>query len=274
MNSPITDSHSHLGSSKFSVDEIPEIIARAKEAEVHRIITLATNESDLDINLKISEVYPEVSACLGIHPCDVHNTRDDFESLLIPHLDHPKVAGIGETGLDYFHPAPEGWTSVNYHARQQEFLRRHFELAKSAGLNIVIHTRDREGTGSFDDALKIYEPFANDVRAVFHCFPGPPELAERVFELGGLISFTGIATFKNAHTVVETVQAAPDRSFMVETDSPYLSPTPHRGKRCEPSFTRITAEAIAHQRNLSIDELAKMTEEVVKNFFRLPADSN
>ena len=268
----ITDSHCHLGSSKFSADEIPEIIARAKEAQVHRIITLATNESDLASNLKISEANSEISVCVGIHPCDVQSTRDDLESLLIPYLDHPKVAGIGETGLDYFHPAPEGWTTENYHARQQDFLKRHFEVAKSAGLNVVIHTRDRDGTASFDDALKIYEPFANDVRAVFHCFAGPPELAKRVFDLGGIISFTGIATFKNAHTVVETIQAVPDKSFMVETDAPYLSPTPYRGKRCEPSYTRITAEAIARQRNLSIDELAKMTEKVVKNFFRFPPD--
>jgi TatD DNase family protein len=155
-----------------------------------------------------------------------------------------------------------------------DFLRRHFEIAKTAGLNIVIHTRDKSGSASFDDSLKIYADYSDHVRAVFHCFPGPPKLAKRVFDLGGIISFTGIATFKNAHTVVETIQAVPDKSFMVETDAPYLSPTPYRGKRCEPSFTRITAEAIARQRKLSIDELAKMTEEVVENFFRFPPDPN
>lgn len=234
------------------------------------MITLATDEEDQLTNLAIATEHPEVFACLGIHPCDVHSTRDDFEDLLEPHLENPRVAAVGETGLDYFHPAPEGWTDEDYHARQRDFLKRHFELAKSAGLNVVIHTRDRKGTASFDDALAIYADYAQDVRAVFHCFPGPPELAERVFEAGGLISFTGIATFKNAQAVVETAKMAPTGSFMVETDSPYLAPTPHRGKRCEPGFTRLTAEAIAAHRDDSIDALSEMTESVVEDFFRLP----
>lgn len=265
----ITDSHCHLGSHKFTSEEIPDLIARAKENGVHRMITLATDEDDLTINLQIAHDYPEVSACIGIHPCDVHETRDNFESLLSPHLKDPKVAAIGETGLDYYHPAPEGWASDDYHARQRDFLRRHFELAKSAGLNIVIHTRDKSGNASFDDALKIYADYSEQVRAVFHCFPGPPELAERVFAAGGLISFTGIATFKKAQAVVDTVKAAPIGSFMLETDSPYLAPTPHRGKRCEPAFTRHTAEAIATQRETELAKLAEETEKVVESFFRL-----
>lgn len=270
MNSPITDSHCHLGSDRFAPDEISGIIARAREAGVHRLITLATDEKDQLINLGIAEEHPEVSTCLGIHPCDVHETRDDFEILLSPHLAHPKVAAIGETGLDYFHPAPDGWTDADYHARQRDFLRRHFQLAQSAGLNVVIHTRDKSGNASFDDALKIYREFSDSVRAVFHCFPGPPELAKMVIESGGLVSFTGIATFKNAHSVVETVKDVPAGSFMLETDSPYLAPTPHRGKRCEPAYTRITAEAIALQRGESLEELSKNTEETVKGFFRIP----
>ncbi len=265
----ITDSHCHLGSHKFAPEEIPEIIARAKEAGVHRMITLATDEEDLKINLQHAHDHDEISACIGVHPCDVHETRDDFESFLIPHLDDPKVAAIGETGLDYFHPAPEGWAEEDYHARQRNFLRRHFELAKQTGLNIVIHTRDKKGTGSFDDALAIYADFADSVQAVFHCFPGPPELAERVIAAGGIISFTGIATFKNAQLVVDTVKAAPSGCFILETDSPYLSPVPHRGKRCEPAYTRHTAEAIAEQRGVSLEELAEKTETLVEKFFRL-----
>ena len=270
MVNPITDSHCHLGSDRFPREEIPEIISRARSAGVHRLITLATDEKDQLVNLGIAECHPEVSACLGIHPCDVHETRDDFESLLTPHLAHPKVAAIGETGLDYFHPAPAGWTDEDYHARQREFLRRHFQLALASGLNVVIHTRDRSGTASFDDALEIYREFSDRVRAVFHCFPGPPDLATKVIKAGGLVSFTGIATFKNAQAVVDTVQAVPPGSFMLETDAPYLAPTPHRGKRCEPAFTRITAEAIATQRGESLAELSKTTEETVREFFRLP----
>ena len=259
----MTDSHCHLGSHKFSPEEIPEIIARAHENGVHRMITLATDPVDLAINLEIAHRFEEVSACIGIHPCDVHECPDDFESILQPHLADPKVAALGETGLDYFHPAPEGWTEEDYHARQRDFLRRHFRLAKDAGLNIVIHTRDKSGTKSFDDALEIYAEFSDSVSAVFHCFP------ERVFAAGGIISFTGIATFKNAQAVVDTVKAAPSGSFMLETDSPYLSPVPHRGKRCEPGFTRFTAEAIANQRGIALESLITETENVVESFFRL-----
>ena len=265
----MTDSHCHLGSYKFAPEEIPEIIGRAKDHGVNRMITLATAPDDLMINLLIAREHPEVSACIGIHPCDVHNAPDDFEELIEPHLDDSKVAAIGETGLDYFHPAPDGYRDEDYRARQHDFLRRHFELAKAAQLNVVIHTRDKSGTASFDDALGIYAEYAKDVRAVFHCFPGPPELAERVFATGGLISFTGIATFKKAEAVVDTVKAAPSGSFMLETDSPYLSPVPHRGKRCEPAYTRHTAEAIASQRSISLESLIQETEEVVESFFRL-----
>ncbi|MGD1979992.1 MAG: TatD family hydrolase [Akkermansiaceae bacterium] len=264
----LTDSHCHLGSPKFSQEEIPGLIARAREAGVNRLITLATDEKDQLTNLALARDYEEVSACLGIHPCDVHETRDDFESLLTPYLDNPNVAAVGETGLDYFHPAPDGWSDEDYHRRQRDFLRRHFSLASSKGLNVVIHTRDRAGHASLDDALDIYRDFSSSVRAVFHCFPGPPELAMKVIDAGGLVSFTGIATFKNAQAVVETVKIVPADSFMLETDSPYLAPVPHRGSRCEPAYTRLTAEVIARHRGVSLEELAKKTEETVSGFFR------
>ncbi len=265
----LIDSHCHLGSHKFSPSEIPDLITRAAENGITRLITLATCEDDLSANLHLAHTHPQIHACLGIHPCDVHETRDDFDTLLRPHLTDPKVAAIGETGLDYFHPAPSGWTEADYHARQRHFLHRHFQLAKEAGLNIVIHTRDRSGCASFDDALKIYADYAPSVRAVFHCFPGPPSLAQRVIHAGGLISFTGIATFKNAQAVVETVKSTPSGSFMLETDSPYLAPVPHRGKRCEPSLLKHSAEAIAQQRGQELCDLARETTEVAENFFRL-----
>jgi len=265
----MTDSHCHLGSHKFSLEEIPDIIARAQENGITRMVTLATSEEDIPTNLKIAQTYPEVHACLGIHPCDVHDTRDDFEALLVPYLSDPKVAAIGETGLDYFHPAPDGWTDEDYRARQRDFLRRHFQLAKDHGLNIVIHTRDKSGTASFHDCLEIYRDFKDHVQAVFHCFPGPYNLAEQVLDLGGLVSFTGIATFKNAHDVIETVKSCAPGTFMLETDSPYLSPVPHRGKRCEPGFTRHTGEKVAELRGMEFSALDEETEAVVCSFFRI-----
>lgn len=264
-----TDSHCHLGSHKFSGDELPDLIQRAADAGVHRLITLATCLDDIPLNLEIADRFPSVHACVGIHPCDVHETPDDDLTPLRDFAAHPKVAAIGETGLDYFHPAPKGWTDDDYHQRQRDFLRQHFGLAAELGLNVVIHTRDRTGDASLQDALAIYRDFATTTRAVFHCFPGTFAQAEPVLALGGLISFTGIATFKNADTVRETAVQCPTGSFMVETDAPYLAPVPHRGKRCEPAFVRHTAEAIATARNESLAGFAAHTESTVGAFFRL-----
>ncbi len=265
----MTDSHCHLASTKFPTEEIPELISRARENGIERFITVATCPEDIAKNLELAHGHSEIHACLGIHPCDVQNCPDDFESLLLPHLDDAKVAALGETGLDYFHPAPEGWSGADYHARQRDFLRRHFELAAAHGLNVVIHTRDHEGQASFDDALAIFREFHGRTRAVFHCFPGPPELAEKIFALGGLISFTGIVTFKKAEAITATAASCPTGSFMLETDSPYLAPVPKRGQRNEPAFTRHTAEKIAELRNTSLKELETETEKTVQRFFRL-----
>jgi TatD DNase family protein len=265
----LTDSHCHLGSHKFSADELPALLTRAREAGITRLITLATNLEDIPTNLAIAERFAEVFACVGIHPCDVHDTPDDYLSALREFARHPRTAAIGETGLDYFHPAPADWTDEDYHQRQRDFLRQHFELAAELNLNVVIHTRDRKGDASFSDALEIYAPFAEQVRTVFHCFPGPFAQAERVFALGGLISFTGIATFKKATAVLDAAVQAPAGRFMVETDSPYLAPVPHRGQRCEPAYTRQTAEHLAAARSESLEFLASHTEMTAQDFFRL-----
>ena len=265
----LTDTHCHLASHQFSPEEIPALIDHAREAGVSRLITLATGPTDLTPNLELAIQYPEIHACLGVHPCDVHEAPDDFEPLFQDQLNHNKVAAVGETGLDYFHPAPAGWSSDAFFARQREFLHRHFQLAARAELNIVLHTRDRSGQASFDDCLEIYSEYRDRVRAVFHCFPGPPENARRVVELGGLVSFTGIATFKNAHTVVETVKSLPLGSFMVETDAPYLAPVPHRGQRCEPAYARITAQHLADLQQVTLPDLAHELEKTTQSFFRL-----
>ncbi|NNC90447.1 MAG: TatD family hydrolase, partial [Akkermansiaceae bacterium] len=218
----LTDTHCHLASRKFPADELPAIVSRAAEAGIRRLVTLATNLDDIPANLAVAEQFDTVFACVGIHPCDVATTPDDYLGALREFARHPRTAAIGETGLDYFHPAPDGWDEDAYHRRQRDFLAAHFELAAETGLNVVIHTRDRRGDASFADALAIYEPFAGRVRAVFHCFPGPFPQARRVLDLGGLVSFTGIATFKNAAEVLDAATRCPAGSFMVETDAPYL----------------------------------------------------
>jgi len=268
----LIDSHCHLGSAKFQTEEIPHIIAHAKEHQVSRMVTLATSLDDCPTNLEIASLHPAIFATIGIHPCDVTDTPDDFIGKLESFATHPRCVAIGETGLDYFHPAPDGWTDDAYHARQQDFLDQQFQLAAKLGKNIVIHTRDRSGDASLLDAITIYRQYADRVRAVFHCFPFPYDAAQPIIELGGLISFTGIATFKNAATVLETATRCQSGTFMLETDSPYLAPVPHRGKRNEPAFTLFTAETIAAARGETLESLAKHTTETAEKFYNLPKD--
>lgn len=264
----LTDSHCHLASHRFSDEEIPALLDRARDAEVSHMITLATSLEDVPANLRLAE-NPAIHACIGIHPCDVHHAPDDAAAMLAVHASDPRVCGIGETGLDFYHPAPEGWDEKLFQDRQKRFLRDHFELAATHRLNIVIHTRDRDGADSFEEALAIYRDYSSSVRAVFHCFIGPWENAKRVLDLGGLVSFGGVATFKSAHLVKETLLRCPAGKFMLETDAPYLAPEPHRGKRNEPSFVRSTAGFAAALRGESLEALARHTRETASGFFRL-----
>ena len=269
----LTDSHCHLASHRFQTTEVPTLIEAAQARGVSRLVTLATSLGDLHANLTIAE-NPAVHACIGIHPCDVHHAPDDAVRQLSAFTGDPRVCAIGETGLDYYHPAPEGWNETNFRERQRDFLRQHFQLAAASGLNLVIHTRDQTGHASFEDALGIYREFHTSVRAVFHCFIGPWENASRVLDLGGLVSFGGVATFKNAREVRETAGKCPPGSFLVETDAPYLAPEPHRGKRNEPAYVRDTAEFLAKHRDETLEELAHHTEETASAFFRFRSDGN
>lgn len=265
----LTDTHCHLASHKFPRHEVPDLIARAKAAGVTRMVSLVTGLDDLEANLAIAADHPEVSVCIGIHPCSVHEEPDDAVAQLRPHAADPRVCGIGETGLDYYHPAPEGWETEAYRERQRAFLEEHFQFAADAGLNVVIHTRDTSGDASFRDALEIYRRHAQRVRAVFHCFIGPEASAREVIELGGLVSFGGVATFKNAADVLATAVALPAGSFMLETDSPYLAPVPHRGQRNEPAYVRHVAEHLASARGESLEALTAATNAAAEKFFRL-----
>ena len=269
----LIDSHCHLASHRFQESEVPELIERAQSAGVDRLVTLATCLGDLHANLAFAE-NPAVHTCIGIHPCDVHHAPDNAVDQIAAHAGDPRVCAIGETGLDYYHPAPDGWTESDFRERQHDFLRRHFEAAAASGLNVVIHTRDQAGHASFEDALEIYRNFRDRTRAVFHCFIGPWENAVRVLDLGGLVSFGGVATFKSAREVRDTALKCPAGSFMLETDAPYLAPEPHRGKRNEPAFVRDTALFLAALRGESQDELSEHTGRTADAFFRFRSAGN
>jgi TatD DNase family protein len=264
----LTDSHCHLANRRFEAAEVDELVARARAAGVGRIVTLATDLDDLIESLAIADRHECVGVAAGIHPCDVHEAPADVAVRLAAVLADPRVVAVGETGLDYYHPAPDGWEAAEFRERQLELLERHFELAAAAGLNVVIHTRDRAGDASFRDALAVYARHAGRVRAVFHCFAGPWPAARRVLDLGGLLSFTGIVTFPNAGDALETAARCPAGGFMIETDAPFLAPVPERGRRNEPAFVRHVADCLAAARNESPAALAEHTSATAAGFFR------
>lgn len=258
----LIDTHAHLDYEDFAAD-FDAVLQRARDAGVERIVTIGTSVESSHRAVELAERYPMVYAVVGVHPTTADEAPAETGTALRELAGHSRVCGIGETGLDYHRP-PEGEEAVAaYKARQAEVLRQQLDLAAELGLNVVIHQRD-----AWEDTLEILRPYSGRLRGVFHCFGGTPAQAEEVLALGHLVSFTGIATFKNGATVRETAAAVPADRFMVETDCPYLAPVPYRGKRCEPAYTRETAVVVAMTRGLSLEELAVQTTANAEAFFR------
>lgn len=258
----LTDSHAHLASRQFT-NEVPDLIARAREAGVSRIICIGTTLEDAKRVLEIADAHEEVFATVGIHPCDADTVTDaKFTEELRALAEHPKVVGIGEIGLDYYHKAPEGFSELQWRQHQAFVLEQQLAVAADLGLNVVLHNRE-----SFDDLVAQVLPWSDRLRGVFHCFTGTAEQALPLIEKGHLVSFTGIVTFKNGQIIQECARAVPADGFMLETDCPYLAPMPHRGKRNEPAYVSKTAAFIAQLRGVSLEELAATTSATARAFF-------
>ncbi|MEQ1749482.1 MAG: TatD family hydrolase [Prosthecobacter sp.] len=257
------DTHTHLGSHKFDSD-LQDVLARARVAEVTRMMVPATDLINARKCLAIAEKETTVRVAVGIHPCDVDSvTGESWIDEMRELAGHPKVAAIGEIGLDYFHPPPEGFDLSGWKAHQAKCLRLQLDLACELGLNVVLHNRD-----SWEDLVAIVMPYSGRLRGVFHCYTGTLEQARPLLEAGHLISFTGIVTFKKPGPAGETAREVPDGQYMIETDAPYLAPMPHRGQRCEPAYVADTARAIALMRTQSAEEVARVTTETALNFFK------
>ena len=256
----LTDTHAHLDFPEFR-DDVPAILARAAEAGVTRILTIGTGIESSRRAVALAEKWPQVWAVIGVHPNHVPDERPDFLPTLREIVTRsPRIAAIGETGLDYFRLAKDDTAS---RAAQAAAFRTQLDLAVDLKLPVIIHER-----AAWDDTLAILREYTGRVRAVFHCFGKSPEHAAEVLALGHLVSFTGIVTFKNAPDAQASAASVPLDSFMVETDCPFLAPVPHRGKRCEPSFVRHTAEHIAALRGIPLEELSAATEATAEKFFR------
>ena len=258
------DTHAHLGFPDFAAD-LPQVVERARAAGIAKIICVGTDLESSARAIRIAEEFPGVYAAAGWLPTHAREAPEDLRPALRELACHPKVVAIGETGLDYHRRQESAMTEEEFEAfrrRQAEIFRQQMEVACELGLNCIIHQR-----ASFDDTVAELTRFAGKTRGVFHCFSESVESMGRVLALGGLVSFTGIATFKNGANAREALAAAPPGQFMFETDCPFLAPAPHRGRRCEPAYVKEIAEVAAGVRNCAAEELSAMTCQTALQFF-------
>src|SRR6202161_3311197 len=251
----LIDSHCHLDFPDFAT-ELDGVVARARASGIARLVTISTRVARHAQVLAIAERFPDVFCSVGTHPHYAHEELHVTAGDLVARTRHPKIVAIGEAGLDYHYDnSPRD--------AQERGFRSHIAAARETGLPLVIHSRDAD-----DDTARILEEETGQgaFPAVLHCFAGGPELARRAIALGLFISFTGILTFKNSAALRAIAAELPGDRILVETDAPYLAPSPFRGKRNEPAYVVETAKVLAEARGVPFEEIAQQTTD---NFFAL-----
>lgn len=251
----LVDSHCHLEYEGL-VEDQAGVLARARQAGVGAFLNISTKRSEWDQVVATAEREADVYASIGIHPHHADDHRGVSEDDLLAAAAHPKVIGLGETGLDYYYDRSDRGT-------QQALFRRHITVARETGLPVIIHTRDAE-----DDTAAILEEEMGKgtFPALIHCFTASETFGKRVLDLGLSISISGIVTFKNAGDLAGFAANIPEGRLLIETDSPFLAPVPHRGRPCEPAFVADTARFLAERRGVPLIELERVT---TANFNRL-----
>ena len=252
-----TDTHAHLCWPDFAA-ELPAVLARARAAGVTRIVTIGTSLENLPATLALAGKYDGVYAAVGLHPGDVPVWK--WQELPLS----SKVVAIGETGLDYYREAK---TDHELRRQQRDLFQAHLDFARQRRLPVVIHNRDAEA-----DMLALLRANVPDWRpwGVMHCFAGDEAFARECLDLGLLISFAGILTFKNATGLQAVARAVSLDQVLIETDSPYLAPVPHRGKRNEPAYVPLVAAKLAELKGVSVEEVARITSANATRLFRFP----
>ncbi len=258
----LIDSHAHLDDARYDGDR-DAVIARAREAGVEIFITIGCDLATSRSAVALAERYPFVYATVGVHPHEVKHIGDDWYEELRRLAQHSKVVGYGEIGLDYHY---------NYSPPklQRERFREQVGIAKDLGLPLSIHSREAQ-----EDTITILrEEKAGTVGGVFHCFTGDAWLAKDALDLGFYLSFSGVLTFQNASMLRDIAKTVPTNRLLVETDCPYLTPAPHRGKRNEPSFVTLVAEKLAEVRAeseaLDVEQVGRITADNTRRLFKIP----
>ncbi len=252
----LVDSHCHLNCLDLTehAGELDVALLAAKDVGVQHMLCVCIDLENFPAVLAIAEQHDNITASVGLHPTERSGQEPEVEDL-VRLSDHPKVVAIGETGLDYYRCTDDN-------AWQRERFLRHIEAAKMVQKPLIIHSRAAK-----EDTLSILRAEeAWDVKGVMHCFTEDWDMAKKAIDLGFYISFSGIVTFRNAVELKEVAQKVPLDRMLIETDSPYLAPTPHRGKPNEPAYVRFVAEHIAELRGVPVEEIAEQT---TANFFEL-----
>ena len=251
----LVDSHCHLNYEGLA-ERQGEVLTNARNAGVGAFLNISTRQNEWEAVIATAEREPDVFATVGIHPHEADKHADLGQSVLRAATEHPRVIGIGESGLDFYYDKSDRDV-------QRALFRMHIGVARDTQLPLVIHTRDADE----DTALILEEEMGRGVfPALIHCFTASPAFGRRVLDLGLTISLSGIVTFKNARELQDFAKEIPDDRLLVETDSPFLAPVPHRGKTCEPAFVRDTAAFVADLRGTSVGALSEITS---RNFFAL-----
>jgi TatD DNase family protein len=243
-----TDSHCHLNY-KGLVEEQQAVLDRARSAGVDTMLNISTRQAEWDEVIGVAEREPDVWASVGIHPHEADAHPDVQTATLVERARHPRVVGIGESGLDFYYDHSD-------RDRQRASFRAHIAAARESGLPIIVHTRDAE-----EDTHSILgeEMGKGAFTGVIHCFTASRDFADKALGLGLFISISGIVTFKNARDLQESARMIPSDRLLIETDAPFLAPVPHRGRPCEPAFVADTARFLADLRGEPVEALAAQT---------------
>ncbi|MBP3262123.1 TatD family hydrolase [Pseudobutyrivibrio sp.] len=254
----IFETHAHYDDEKFDADRVELLSHLLRENNIGKIVNVGATFEGCKESIDLSEQYEDVYAAIGIHPEEIDEINDDVIEWLRQNSSNPKVVAIGEIGLDYYWVKEE-----EQREKQRLWFNKQMDLAKELNLPVIIHSRD-----AAEDTLNTIRLYNNShVKGIVHCYSYSKELAMEYVKMGWYIGVGGVVTFKNAKKLVETVEAIPLESIVLETDCPYMAPVPHRGERNSSIFLSHVAEKIAEIKNISVDEVEKVTYQNALNIY-------